>query len=89
MMDEDEEEVEEPCSQQGGTQASSWPSLLRGWGYTEDTNDTPSTEGSLSLPLGSLAHMSDYMLQCLRNGHQVANILTCADYWLASLLTGT
>ena len=78
--EEEEEEVEAPCSQQGGTQASSWPSLLRGWGYTEDTNDTPSTEGSLSLPLGSLAHMSDYMLQCLRNDCQVAHILTCTGW---------
>ena len=55
-------------------------------GDTEDTDDTPPTEDSLSLPLGSLAHMSDYMLQCLHNDRRVAHILTCADYWVATLL---
>ena len=30
--------------------------------------------------------MSDYMLQCLRNDSRVAHILTCADYWVATLL---
>ena len=40
----------------------------------------------LVLTLGSLAHMSDYMLQCLRNDFRIAHILTCADYWVATLL---
>lgn len=88
--DEDEEEVEEDedeaWSQRGGTQRSSGPSLVRGWGERQDDDDTPPTEDSLSLPLGSLAHMSDYMLQCLRNDSRVAHILTCADYWVATLL---
>ena len=30
--------------------------------------------------------MSDYMLQCLHNDSRVAHILTCADYWVATLL---
>ena len=75
VEDEEEMEEEEPCSQQGGTQTSSWPSLVCGWGDTEDTDDTPPIEDSFSLPLGSLAHMSDYMLQCLRNDRRVAHIL--------------
>ena len=55
-------------------------------GDTEDEDDTPPTEDSLSLPLGSLAHMSDYMLQCLLNDSRFAHILTCADYWVATRL---
>ena len=88
--DEDEEEVEEDedeaCSQRGCIQRSSGPSLVRGWGDTEDAEDTPPTEDSLSLPLGSMAHMNDYMLKCLCNDCRVAHILTCADYWVATLL---
>ena len=88
--EEDEEEVEEDeeeaGSQRGVTQHSSGTSLVRGWGDIQDDGDTPPTEDSLSLTLGSLAHMSDYMLQCLRNDSRVAHILTCADYWVATLL---
>ena len=59
---------------------------MRGWGDTEDDDNTPPTEDSLSLPLGSLAHMSDCMLQCLDTDSRVAHILTCADYWVTTLL---
>ncbi|XP_077119145.1 zinc finger BED domain-containing protein 4-like [Ranitomeya variabilis] len=83
--EEEEEEDEEPSLQQGGTQSSSRTSLERGWGDTEDPDDTPPTEDSLS-PLGSLAHMSQYMLLCLRNDRRVARIVTSDDYWVATLL---
>ncbi|XP_073415609.1 zinc finger BED domain-containing protein 4-like [Dendrobates tinctorius] len=84
--EEEEEEEEEQSSQQGGTQSSSRTSLERGWGDTEDPDDTPPTKDSLSLPLGSLAHMSQYMLLCLRNDRRVARIITSDDYWVATLL---
>ncbi|XP_073509759.1 zinc finger BED domain-containing protein 4-like [Phyllobates terribilis] len=86
LEDEEEDEEEEPSSQQGGTQNSSRASLERGWGDTEDPDDTPHTEDSFSLPLGSLAHMCQYMLLCLRNDCRVARIVTSADYWVAAIL---
>ncbi|KAM4032307.1 zinc finger BED domain-containing protein 6-like isoform 2-T2 [Anomaloglossus baeobatrachus] len=85
LEDVNEEDEEEPCSQQGGTQKSSPASLEHGWGDTEDTDITPPTEDSL-LPPGSLAHMSQYMLLCLHNDCRVAQILTSNYYWVATLL---
>ncbi|XP_071995959.1 zinc finger BED domain-containing protein 6-like [Engystomops pustulosus] len=79
------EEEEEFSSQQGGTQPTSWVSLERGWGDMEE-EETPLTEDCSSLPLGSLAHMSHFMLQCLRNDPRVARIVSSADYWVATLL---
>ncbi|XP_075178562.1 zinc finger BED domain-containing protein 6-like [Anomaloglossus baeobatrachus] len=84
--DEEEEDDEELCSQPNGTQSSSGASLERGWGDTEDTDNIPPTEDSLSLPLGSRAHMSQYMLVCLHNDQRVTRIVTSADYWVATLL---
>ncbi|KAM4044406.1 zinc finger BED domain-containing protein 4-like [Anomaloglossus baeobatrachus] len=83
--EEEEDDEEEPFSQQDGSQSSSRASLERGWGDMEDPDITPPTEDSL-WPLGSLAHMSQYMLLCLHNDRRVARILTSAKYWVATML---
>ncbi|KAM4047913.1 zinc finger BED domain-containing protein 4-like isoform 1-T2 [Anomaloglossus baeobatrachus] len=84
VLEYDDDE-EEQCPQQGGTESNSWASLVRDWGDTEATDITPPKKDSL-LPLGSLAHMSEYMLICLRNDCRVAQILTSANYWVSTLL---
>ncbi|KAM4019235.1 zinc finger BED domain-containing protein 6-like [Anomaloglossus baeobatrachus] len=81
-----EDEEEESCSQQDESQSSSKASLEHGWGDTEDPDNIPLTKDSFSLPLGSLAHMSQYMLVCLHNDQRVARIVSSADYWVATLL---
>ncbi|KAM4019234.1 zinc finger BED domain-containing protein 6-like [Anomaloglossus baeobatrachus] len=86
VFKDEEEEEEESCSQQDESQSSSKASLEHGWGDTEDPDNIPPTEDSFLLPLGSLAHMSQYMLVCLHNDLRVARIVSSADYWLATLL---
>ncbi|XP_077111455.1 zinc finger BED domain-containing protein 6-like isoform X1 [Ranitomeya variabilis] len=89
LCEEDEEESmeeEDIGPEEGVTQFSSSQCVERGWGDAERAEITPQVGDGVSWPVGSLQHMADYMLQCLRNDRCIAHILNTADYWVYTLL---
>ncbi|KAM4044875.1 zinc finger BED domain-containing protein 6-like isoform 1-T2 [Anomaloglossus baeobatrachus] len=93
--DDDEEEEEEEqemvaCTTEGTTHTNFIPSVQRGWPEEEEEEEKMESrlpvEDNEVLPVGSLAHMADFMSRCLSNDARVVRILANTDYWLFTLL---
>ncbi|XP_069815317.1 zinc finger BED domain-containing protein 6-like [Dendropsophus ebraccatus] len=96
VLDEEEEDDEEEeretiaFTAEDSSHGSCIPSFQRGWPEEEEEGEkmeSPSpSEDSEVLPVRSLAHMADFMLDCLSRDPRFIRILANTDYWLFTLL---